>query len=267
MRSYAQTNIQLFNQLRREGYSSTDLNLIRDAYELAMASYSCRFSPSGRPFISHVVRTASILASFNLPVKVVAAGLLHNVYGTGDFGNGAGRISNANRQKISRALGHEVEEYISRFPSSYWGSPTIQLARSNPDQLPPIDRDLVLILLADHLEHLLDLDALYYVTAERRYYLENSRIAAEIAERLRMIALAAELKDAVREAESAEVPVELRADRIRDRSFVIVPRSCRKRFSVTMRSLLAGSTRTLKIEIQKLRFLCAKLAKPVKQTS
>jgi len=267
MRSYAQTNIQLFNQLRREGYSTTELNLIRDAYELAMTCYSCRFSPSGRPFISHVVRTASILASLNLPAQIVAAGLLHNVYSTGDFGNRTGRISNTDRQTISRTLGREVEEYIIRFPSSYWGSRTIQLARSDPDRLPAIDRAVVLMLLADHLEHLLDQDVLYYVATERQYYLENSRVAAEIAERFGIIALAAELKDAVREAESAELPVELRADRIRDRSFVIAPRSCRKRLSVTVGRLLARSAGSLRIEIQKLRFLCAKLAKPVKQTS
>lgn len=33
---YAQTNIQLFEQFQREGYSSLDLSLIREAYELAV---------------------------------------------------------------------------------------------------------------------------------------------------------------------------------------------------------------------------------------
>ena len=60
---YAQTNIQLFNQLRRDGYSKTDLDLVRDAYELAMVLFSGRFQPSGKSFIAHVVGTASILAS------------------------------------------------------------------------------------------------------------------------------------------------------------------------------------------------------------
>jgi len=111
MYSYAQTNIQLFNQLRREGYSNTDLSLVRDAYELAMVLYSCRFLPSGRPFIAHVVRTASILAALHLSAQVVAAGLLHNAYGTGDFGDGSGGISTAKRALISRVLSPEVEEY------------------------------------------------------------------------------------------------------------------------------------------------------------
>jgi len=111
MNSYAQTNIQLFKQLRREGYSNTDLSLVRDAYELAMVLYSCRFLPSGRPFIAHVVRTASILAALHLSAQVVAAGLLHNAYGTGDFGDGSGGISTAKRALISRVLSPEVEEY------------------------------------------------------------------------------------------------------------------------------------------------------------
>jgi hypothetical protein len=36
MYCYAQTNVQLFNQLRSDGYPGTDLELVRDAYELAM---------------------------------------------------------------------------------------------------------------------------------------------------------------------------------------------------------------------------------------
>ena len=70
MHSYARTNIQLFNQLRQEGYSNTDLRSVRDAYELAMVLFTGRFQPSGRPFVTHVVGTASILASLRLPAPV-----------------------------------------------------------------------------------------------------------------------------------------------------------------------------------------------------
>ncbi len=88
MHSYAQTNIQLFNQLRQDGYSDADLILVRNAYELAMVLFTGRFQPSGKSFIAHVVGTASILAWLRLPAPVVAAGLLHNVYENGDFGDG-----------------------------------------------------------------------------------------------------------------------------------------------------------------------------------
>ncbi len=267
MQPYAQTNLQLFNQLRREGYSNTDLSFVRDACELTIVLYSGRFLPSGRPFIAHVVRTASILASLHLSAQVVAAGLLHNVYDTGDFGDCRRGISTGKRALISRVLSPEVEEYVARFPTLYWGSPTIQLARDDPDHLSPLDRAVLLILLADHLEHLLDLDVLYYVGAECRYYLNNSRTGAELAARLGASQLATQLNETLRETEFAELPVEIPAAKLRDRSFVLAPRSCRKRFSVALRHLLVHAVPSSRMQIQKLRLLPAELAKAAKRVS
>src|SRR5437867_665839 len=102
---YAQTNIQLFNQLQREGYSNAELSLIRDAYELAMHLFTGFFIASGRTQIAHVVGAASILGSLHTPAEVVAAGLIHNVYETGDFGDGRRGISDARRQQIRQTIG------------------------------------------------------------------------------------------------------------------------------------------------------------------
>lgn len=232
MHSYAQTNIQLFNQLREAGYSNADRSFVRDAYELAMSLFVGRFQPSGKSFIAHVVGTASILASLRLPARVVAAGLLHNVLENGDFGDGHASV--ARSDKIRRVLGLEVEEYLARFPKLYWNSPTIQLARNNPDRLASVDRNVLLIMLADYLEHLLDLDVLYYGDAARRSYLGNSDIAAETADRLGLHTLAVEIKKAIRETESAELPVQLPAQRILNASFIIVPKSCHRRLSLLL---------------------------------
>ena len=49
MHSCAQTNIQLFNQLRHDGYSTADLNFVRDAYELAMVFFPVAFSRRENP--------------------------------------------------------------------------------------------------------------------------------------------------------------------------------------------------------------------------
>jgi gluconolactonase len=238
MQSYAQTNIQLFNQLRREGYSNTDLSFIRDAYELAMVLFSGRFQPSGKSFIAHVVGTASILASLRLPTPIVAVGLLHNVYLAGDFGDGRHSITTTRREKIRRVLGREAEEYVARFPSLNWKSPTIQRARNNPEKLDSADRNVLLILMADHLEHLLNLDLLYYQDRVRRSYLRNCTLAVETAQSLGLTALAAEVKQGIQETESAELPVEFPVERIAGAAFVIVPKSCRKRLSVTLRQTL-----------------------------
>ena len=234
MQPYAQTNIQLFNQLRRQDYSSADLSLVRDAYELAMVLYSCRFTPSGIPFIVHVIRTASILASLPVPPKVVAAGLIHNIYEKGDFGDGRQGISPARRKRVASLVGQEVEQYVAKFPTLYWESRTTQLARDNPDKLSLIDRNILLTLFADHLEHLLDYDVLHYDHAVAQYYIDHSKIAAEIAEGLGACSLAAHLREAIRAAEIAELPIDLPASKIRHASFLVVPNSCRKRFSVAL---------------------------------
>jgi gluconolactonase len=251
MHSYAQTNIQLFNQLRRDGYSNTDLSLVRDAYELAMLLFTGRFQPSGKSFIAHVVGTASILASLRLSAQVVAAGLLHNVYENGDFGMVRRNASRGKRHKISRLLAPEAEEYVAKFPALHWKSPTVQLALDNPDRLGLVDRHVLSIKLADYLEHLLDLDLLYYGPSGRRYYTDNGATAVVMAERFGLSSLGAEIKEAIRETELAELPVEIPAHRVRNESFVIAPDSCRKRFVVALRQTLISRTDRFRSKIQR----------------
>jgi len=266
MHAYAQTNIQLFSQLRRDGFTKADLDLVRDAYQLAMVLFSGRFQPSGKSFMAHIVGTASILGSLRLPAAVVAAGLLHNVYEQGDFGDGRKSISMSRRRKITRVLGPEVEECVARFSSlsrEWWS--TNLLAPENPRDLPSIDRAVLSVILAEHLEHLLDLDALYYGHSVHRRYLDNCKIAIEVANGLGLPRLATEMREAIRRTEFAELPVELCIHKIKAMSFVIAPNSCRKRWSVALRRLLVHAVRSSRTKIQKLRLLCAELAKPVKR--
>jgi (p)ppGpp synthase/HD superfamily hydrolase len=236
MHSYAQTNLQLFNQLRRDGYSKADLELVRDAYELTMVLFGGRFQPSGKSFIAHVVGTASILASLRLPAPVVAAGLLHNAYQNGDFGDGCNDITKARRRKLLKVLGPEVENYVAKFQALYWEPRTTRIAREQPDQLKPVERNVLLILFADHLEHLLDHDILYYPDSLGRSLLARSEIAAEIAAGLGLPGLAAQLREAIRETLSADAPVKLLERRTG--SFVVAPRSCRMRARVVLRQEL-----------------------------
>ena len=56
----AQTNIQLYNQLRREGRPREELVLTRQAYELAASLYSGYYQGDGKPFVTHGVGVASM---------------------------------------------------------------------------------------------------------------------------------------------------------------------------------------------------------------
>ena len=77
MPCYAQTNIQLLNQLHRANYTADDLHLVRTAYELAMRLFCGQFRASGKTFIAHLVGTASVLGSLRVGAALIAVGLLH----------------------------------------------------------------------------------------------------------------------------------------------------------------------------------------------
>src|SRR5262249_35216584 len=84
---YAQTNIQRYGQLAELGYPATDVSRIHRGHGLAMQLFTGLFRGSGRPFLAHLVGTASVLASVRAPIEVVTAGLLHSAYSHGEFGN------------------------------------------------------------------------------------------------------------------------------------------------------------------------------------
>ena len=230
--SYAQTIIQLYNQLRLNGYSDADMVLVRNAYELAMLLFSGRFQPSGKTLISHGVGTASILTSLRLPGEVVAAGLIHNAYQNGDFGDGKRFISKTKRKYVRQAVGKEVEEYVARFATLKWKPENISTIRDEVNELNPVDRNTVLIRLADHLEHLLDLDALYYKDIGRKRYTTDTHILGEVAESLGFPNLADEIRESYKETKLAKIPVEFTPEH--SESFVIPPLSYRKRLSVLL---------------------------------
>ncbi len=60
---YAQTNIQLYEQLLAARWSAADIVPARAAYELAMRIFAGHFRPSHKPFLAHLVGVASILAT------------------------------------------------------------------------------------------------------------------------------------------------------------------------------------------------------------
>jgi gluconolactonase len=257
MQPYAQTNAQLYNQVRGAGYSVADLSLIRDAYELAIVLFTGRFQPSGKSFIAHAVGTASILASLKLPAPVVAAGLLHNVFENGDFGDGRRGITRGRHDKIAGTLGSEVAEYLARFPSLFWNSRTGRLARNDLNGLTTVDRHVLLILISEHLEHLLDLDILFYDESVRRTYLSNSAIGAEVADKMGFTALAAELKNTIREMKFSERPVEP-ARALKNSSFVLTSESYRKRFSIALSQRISVSHNLRQRSLNGLNLLYAK---------
>jgi (p)ppGpp synthase/HD superfamily hydrolase len=230
--TYAQTNIQLFNQLHRDGYSATELALICNAYRLAIRLYSGYFLASGRTEIAHVVGTASILGVLKAPAPVVAAGLIHNVYDNGDFGSCRYGVTAAKCKVIVQAVGKEVESYVQRFHVLKTKRPSLSALISDLEKVDSVERVALLIDLSDHLEHHLNDGGLRSYT---KYIDRNGYMMADVAQRLEFPHLADAIRDAIKDSTADNGIVTQLAERSRgNRSPWIVPASCRKTFNAAM---------------------------------
>jgi GT2 family glycosyltransferase len=122
---YAQTNLQLYNQLIAAGRADDELRLVRDAYELALPLFAGHFRGTGKPFLAHLIGVASVLAAHDRPIETVAAGLLHSVYDFGEFGDGTRGISPRKRRQVRLAVGEPVERLIAKYAAMPWGLPAL----------------------------------------------------------------------------------------------------------------------------------------------
>jgi len=238
MSPYAQTNVQLFDQLQHEGYSNPELTVISNAYDLACQLCTGLYRPCGKTFIAHLVGTASILASLHSAEKLIAAALLHAVYEHGDFGKEPKGISVEKRVQVRQVVGDQVEEYVARYTALRWNSKTISTIQENFRHFGPIDREVLLLRLVNELEDLSDLGVLYWFGAEpaRRNYLRWMPTMVEMAGELGFPTLAADLTRVAEEIASAEIPEEL--CRRQPGVILLAPQSSCRRLKIALRQEL-----------------------------
>lgn len=75
-----QTLSGLFELAKASGYSQDEWEMLEIAHRLALVLMNGTYRPCGRPFINHLVGTASILVRYDFRARVVGAGLLHAAY-------------------------------------------------------------------------------------------------------------------------------------------------------------------------------------------
>ena len=246
MHSYAQTNIQLFNQLHRRGYGAADLKAVVSAYELAITLMTGRFRASGKTFIAHLVGTASILGSVHASSPLVAAGLLHAVYAAGDFGDGTSGVSDVKRERVRSTVGGQVEDYVCRYHALSWTDPTIRSVASELEKMDAIERDVVLMRLANELEEFLDLGVLYCGEQRRRGASSSHRcgLIVDIAQRLGFASLSVELAQTIADTISARLPPELLTPHAPNSSYLLAPQSHQRLMDSLSRRLAILQERT-----------------------
>jgi (p)ppGpp synthase/HD superfamily hydrolase len=245
----AQTNLQLYNQLRALGYSDEQVVLVHRAYEFLITIYPGYYQADGKPFVAHTVGVASILGHLNFPVELVAVGLLHNIYDNGDFGDGLRSVSNSHRRRIVReAVGETIEAAVERFPRCRIKLETLPNLMHDLDQFDENHKTLIVIDLADYLEKYIDLGVCYW--GDSRDVVDavakHGETLISIANRLGYPQLAAMLDEAFAVAGASQVPDSLRATSGWKELDLIVPRSCRPRLLLVLRKRLDGLWRSLR---------------------
>jgi hypothetical protein len=249
---FAQTNIQLYNQLREKGLPLEDLIAVHRAYELLTELYSGRFQADGKPFVAHGVGIASVLAELDQPNEFLSVGLLHNIYGNGDFGDGRLGCVNASRRRLVReAVGTHIEQLLARFPDERIERQTISEIRQTLPDRGQDERRLIIVDLADYLEKCLDLGVLYYgkndwmLGAIDRSGADMVWLASELGEPKLAEMLSSAFATVA--AQRDEVPLELRPYDLPRYSRLIVPRSCAPRLKPRLRVRMAAVRRRLRI--------------------
>lgn len=145
MKTIAQTHLQLLQQLHELGYPDSALLIVQRAYLLAVGHADGLYRGSGKPFVCHLVGTASIVAHCAEPVTTIAAALLHASYQERVIRDAPGGLA-ACRERIADEFGASCEELVHAY----------QLATAPSSEDAPADVRVELLHLADDLEDLID---------------------------------------------------------------------------------------------------------------
>ncbi|EIM77267.1 hypothetical protein A3SI_06759 [Nitritalea halalkaliphila LW7] len=146
----AQTNLQLYMQMLREGYSEADVQQINEAYFFTLKKVNGMYRGSGKPFICHLVGTASLMVRCRRPLDVVLAALMHALYQDRVPFEGCASISER-RTQLASLFSAECDRLVHL----YTHFEMTRITEIDPADT-SLDEDVLLLRLADELEDLVD---------------------------------------------------------------------------------------------------------------
>lgn len=207
MYKYAQTNIQLYNELSHCGYSDADLLRCEQAYQLALSLFGGLVRPNGKVFLCHLVGTASILASHGASCNAVIAGLLHAAYSHDVYGVAYPSMTDKKCRQLVAVVGREVESIIQTYTRLHNDHRRLLDFSENIKGAGGVERAAISIHLANELE-----DHLYggmgYASKTKPGHDRESYLALlnNLAGQLSSRALAAEIEEAVLYTDVTSIP-------------------------------------------------------------
>jgi hypothetical protein len=150
-----QTNGALLRQLSAARYSSAELRSAAEAYVLASELFCGMYRGSGKPFVCHLVGTASVIGQIGSRIDVVLAALLHAAFDAGVFPDGRSGLSPGHVKLLATRVGPEAANLVIDYHSFKW---THEVIASIANSSQPDDRlnTLLLLRLANEIDELTD---------------------------------------------------------------------------------------------------------------
>ena len=166
-----------------------NINLIKDAYELANEKHSGQFRKSMDPYIQHPLEVAYMLADIHASPATIAAGLLHDVLEDTD----------ENPEDLERRFGSDVVKIVdgvTKIGKLKYMTQEKALARTHQKILLAMAKDIrvVLVKLLDRVHNMRTLQ-FQPEDKQRKIARETLDLYAPLAHRLGMYRIKAELED------------------------------------------------------------------------
>jgi hypothetical protein len=232
----ARTPAKLFRQMREQGRALAEMELVRRAYDFGTPLHSGRFEVDGTPFHTHGLGVASVVAHVGAPAHVVASAVLHNVYSTGDWGDGRGGGPHPTRRKrLREAVGADAEANVNGL-CDFRARRLFGDLLTRPDDLTDVERWLVLLELGDLLDKWDDGRVTYSVDGrgDRKFVEDHQNALVAFSGSVAGPELAESFRSAFARVAAEEIPDSLRLGR--RYSVVVPPPSWRPRTSLKVLS-------------------------------
>lgn len=152
----AQTSLQLFRQLRDTGAGPADIRRWQDDYDVAVLLLGARLRGSGKPFLCHLVGTASALILEGAPPALARAGLLHAAYSHGRFADGLSGATSAHRAFLAARIGDAVEAQIHAYTEFRFDRALLDAVLTGPATPAEPLRALLLMRICNEVDDTLD---------------------------------------------------------------------------------------------------------------
>jgi len=110
-----QTFTGLLELARRKGYDTRDLERMEASYWHALWLCNGGYRPCGRPFINHLVGTASVLVHYGFEVRLIQAALMHAAYTHAPHYDGGPENTVAAVASRLGGLGNSLEQAVRAY--------------------------------------------------------------------------------------------------------------------------------------------------------